>query len=308
MPIIELPLQTPDANFLTGTRPIPNSDWGQGDWPDYVQWVPECDMPVTTFPRCLRVEDIDGNPFTEAPKPTCPIPDTPVGIPFWVPAASTCGTDGYLNVAQHEARARRALDAKLPARLAETFWTGQVNGAAQWAVVNGVRQAGVSLAGNAIVLSGGAAPTFTASSVPDGVAAILRAAETCGQPEVTFHMPGWMSPRMTNDGQAARRGNAWYLYNEFPLILGAGYPGTGPTNQIVPVAAPAANQAWIYGTGPVYRAVSSWTHVTGVSPDGQAYGPDDLLSAQQNVIEVRAEKLALAVTDPCCIFAVLVQW
>lgn len=41
-------------------------------------------------------------------------------------------------------------------------------------------------------------------------------------------------------------GNVAYTINGTPVVIGAGYPGTGPGN-----VAPAAGSSWMFGTGPV---------------------------------------------------------
>lgn len=319
--IIELPAVPPQSSILTGTRPLrdrwPDGNlhegWARGEWPEFIQWVPECSLPVGTYPKCFRSADINGAPFVETPKPTCPQPESPVAIPFWINASSSCDTFGRLTNAEHKDRAERALNARLPYRVANAFWTGEVNGGQQFVKIDGVNVVGQSLANSAEILATLAGATPADGYKPVGFdlafSNLLAASELCGTGEITFHLPARLLPYMTKDGQVTRDGDRWLLYGEYNIIFGPGYPGTPPeVTTGGPIPAPTAGTAWIYATGPVYRAVSEWTHFTGVATDGSAYGPDDLESAQQNIVEVRAEKLAVIATDPCCIFAALVQY
>ena len=78
------------------------------------------------------------------------------------------------------------------------------------------------------------------------------------------------------------------------VVPGAGYPGTG-----VAGAAPAANQSWIFATGPVAYKLGEVVYTS----DRQT----DNVNRSTNDYRVRVSQSALVAFDPCCHAVILVD-
>jgi hypothetical protein len=78
------------------------------------------------------------------------------------------------------------------------------------------------------------------------------------------------------------------------VVAGGGYPDTGPQN-----VAAAAGTAWAFATGPVLLRLS----------DGEVLGDGvgENFTRPTNDVEARAERYAAVYTDPCRVFAILIE-
>jgi hypothetical protein len=321
--ITALPTLPPRASVLTGSYPIRvewadgklHEGWDRGQWSDAYAWTPECNVYSGTWPRCARATLIDGvTPFVEAPKQTSTPGRSGCAVPFWITVSEACDTMGPVTFEAHRERLDRVLANRVPWELARTLWTGQVNGATAWAVDNGQNCQTISLAGAAQTVANTdpaiLVPTEYVGTTPNlGLADLLQAMDACkAAGPWTFHMPGWLQPFLCNDGCVtwSEQDRTYRAFGQHPIIFGPGYPGTPPASATL--ATPVSpGLAWVYVTGPVYRAVSEWTLYTGFGEPGE-YGGPDLISAAQNIQEPRAEKLGVVMFDPCCVFATLIRY
>lgn len=128
----------------------------------------------------------------------------------------------------------------------------------------------------------------TPPCVNNAIAGLLSTAQSCGGGELTFHAPmvalaSLMTFNLVEfvDGRYRLGGHT---------IIVDDYANVGPTGS----PAPAANEVYIYATGPVeYRLGEriDIAHYTGRTNDSV----------------VLAEQLAIVRFDPCCVYAILAE-
>jgi len=125
---------------------------------------------------------------------------------------------------------------------------------------------------------------------PVGAIAALEAAlgDTvgCG----VIHVPYGMAAYLQALHLLERDGESYFTSTGFQVILGHGYPGSGPAN-----APPAAGEMWLFGTGPLVMVRSNLMQI----PENIQEGMNRLI----NDVEVRAERF-YAVGFSCSLFAV----
>lgn len=107
-----------------------------------------------------------------------------------------------------------------------------------------------------------------------------------------IHVPYGLAGYLANSRVLTREGDLYFSTTGFPIILGAGYPGSGPAN--VPAG---AGTTWIFGTGPV----GVWRSDYFVNPSDPFEGID----RYRNDLTVYAERF-YAVGFSCAVFAVSV--
>lgn len=262
------------ANILTGVDPhwassgfeLEEQLCGSG----VVSFVSEC-PPATGFtkPADRSVEYCHVDPFEVVGSYKCP----PIGQP------GVSGADAF-------EIARQRLLRWEGFAVEETFWTGVVS--------NGSGFVSPSLAfGNpdcditpVDVSSGGAVDPVAAISLLEGA---LGDTTGCG----VIHAPYELGAYLANFLLLVKEGDAYYTPTGFRVVLGHGYPGTGPSN-----AAAAADEMWIFGTGPISVLQSNVLQL----PENIAEG----VNRQVNDLEIRAER-TYAVGFSCALFAVRVS-
>lgn len=105
-----------------------------------------------------------------------------------------------------------------------------------------------------------------------------------------IHVPQWTIPFLDWYDLVERNGNILQVRNtDHVYVAGTGYTGTDPDG-----GQPAAGESWIYGTGPVKTLIS------------EIFIPGPQVDRSINQIEVRAERAAVSVFNPCAHIAVLV--
>lgn len=171
-------------------------------------------------------------------------------------------------------------------QLEKTLWTG--------AVANGTGFINPSFAfGNpecdvlpVDVHAGGAVDPVAAISLLESA---LGDSSGCG----LIHVPFGLGAYLKNFRLLEKDGNAYYTPTGYRVVLGHGYPGSGPAN-----AAAAANESWIFATGPITMASSDMMQV----PDNLVEGFNRMV----NDVEIRAERF-YALGFSCALFAVRVS-
>lgn len=126
---------------------------------------------------------------------------------------------------------------------------------------------------------------------PTAALAVLEAALAdvvpCGG---VIHAPYGFASFLAADRLIERVGDKWYTTTGFPIIFGAGYPGTGPGGVL-----PTPGATWLFATGPLVVVRSNVIMTPEEAKDG--------INRNINNIEVRAERF-YSVGFSCGLFAV----
>jgi hypothetical protein len=107
-----------------------------------------------------------------------------------------------------------------------------------------------------------------------------------------IHVPYGLGAYLKYFRLLEKDGDEYYTPTGFRVVLGHGYPGTGPAN-----VAASAGESWIFATGPMVLASSDLMQV----PENIAEGFNRMV----NDVEIRAERF-YAVGFTCGLFAVRV--
>jgi hypothetical protein len=213
--------------------------------------------------------------------------------PFVVEVPYTCSTWGFLEN-DYEGRALRQLEAGLSKAIEREFWTGEKNPANMnltfWTPND-----------DAHVLNPGGAASPTAVDPATALVLLEAALGDCyGGTAGMLHAPT----------AVAERWAAFYFIDadeEFEdrmlrtrsrediVVVGAGYPGTGPFGQ----PDPAPGTQWAFATGMVDVRLGEPM----IYPETFA----EALDRATNTVTFRGEQVAAANWDGCCSFAVLVD-
>lgn len=126
--------------------------------------------------------------------------------------------------------------------------------------------------------------TVGSPCVDAAIAGLISTAEDCGGGELVFHAP-FVALAALMKYQLVTYSGGKYQLGGYDIIID-GYPNLGPGG-----TAAAANQVWIYATGPVEYKLGErveYSHFTG----------------RQNDSVLFAEQLAVLRFDPCCANAI----
>jgi hypothetical protein len=210
-------------------------------------------------------------------------PDIVEVQPFYVWAGSKC-TPFQWQTFDYQARARRLLGASLSKQIEKEFWTGTFARAKGWSnpyLAN-------ALASDVVVTSG--TPIEALACLEQGLA-------ECGTGQRgMIHATRQVVSTWSEQNLLRREGNLILTIHDTIVVPGAGYDGSDPYN-----AAPKNQSIWAYATsGEVDIRLSDVRLI----PD-----PNDPQAVMQatdrsvNTIEWRAERVASAVWDGCCLLA-----
>lgn len=201
--------------------------------------------------------------------------DTVSFAPYWIHQGTSCERgSGAATFEDTRGRALRALEVNTSHLIENALWTGQVDG-------NAVNH---PLADTDAFQPNGR----TAVGLTTGIWDIIEYFnDTIGGATGFIHVEQRVVPFLMFYGLAERNGNILQVRGtDHRFVAGTGYPGTDPDG-----AAPAAGESWIYGTTPTevrYDPIS-------VLPGSES----EALNRSTNVVEVRAERLAVAYWDEC---------
>lgn len=199
---------------------------------------------------------------------------------------STFGTD----LAEAEARARRRLEACESRHLERELWRGDAARADQLAA--GTQRFLASLASDVV--------TSTAATPANALACLEEAIGGCGCGQRgMIHATRQIVTLWAAQQLVRREGGLILTINDTIIVSGAGYDGSGPPGIVggAPTA-PATNAIWAYATGMVEVRRD---------PIRMVGKPDEWINRETNLIEARAERIALASWDGCCHFAAQIE-
>lgn len=234
--------------------------------------------------RCVSSGVID--PCDHPNKSIDPPADEVAYDPFAVWAGFRCGTLTFRDPDEFARRAREALEACQSEQIERELWTGAFAQAEDPDRPNGY-------------LASTDADTVTAASTDAVTAlAILEQALTdcgiCGQRGM-IHAPRSIVTLWANGGALRREGSTIYTVHDTIVVPGSGYDGSGPDGS------PAADgSVWVYGTGMVdVRLGRIQTYPDPADRNALREATD----RTTNTTEFRAERIAAATFDPCCLVA-----
>lgn len=196
--------------------------------------------------------------------------------PFLVWAGDKCSAIGF-QARDYEGRARRLLEATQSARVAHEFWQGEI-------------AAAESLDNVPLADASSDTVTTTEASVRNAFGLLEGALADCGDgrrgmihvtPQVFTHAQSW--------GLVVQQGQLWVTAVGTIVVEDAGYPGTGPNGE------PADTTQWAYATSLVQVRLSALD----ITPETFV----EAFDREVNLVEYRAQRLALVQWDQCCHFA-----
>lgn len=240
-------------------------------WQAGFSWLPEaCATPGLWDPHCTAGQ-VPGNAVQKSDPPAKPTIQT--YDPFVIETAFECNPVGRDSI-DFTGRALRQLEAVTDKGLEQEFWTG------------GLKPTNPHLAqASATVLNGGVAY----ATATRGLAALVQALSDCagggrGMIHVRPELAVYWNLRLKADGQKLLTTVGNHI-----VVPGVGYPGTSKTG-----GAPGAGATWAFASGIVQVRLSDPVRI-GDELDG--------LDRATNTLTVRAERMASAIFDPCCLFA-----
>jgi hypothetical protein len=228
-------------------------------------------------PSVLPLCDVEVFPAPDA------VPDARVWEPYAAHVSARCTTGLWQRQANRDA-AVEDLRVDRSRQVAREFWTGERATLESWDNLHLAHMDVTQIASGAATgtISGLGLLEEALAACPGGsmIHATVRTATV------------WAADGLietTNTGLRTVAGGT-------PVVVDAGYPGTGPGN-----SAPAADHAWAYGTGTVYLLDDSPM----LLPDpGDELEVAMAISHRTNTLIWRASQVHLAFWDGCCHLAV----
>lgn len=203
--------------------------------------------------------------------------------PFIIKSSFKCSTGGR-SVSDAFDITKRRLLAWESHQLEHIFWTGQTaNGQVNPNLAFGNDTCDIS----PVTLSDGGAVSEVSAI------AMLEEALTDVVPGGgIIHAPFGLAAYLSRSHLLERAGNKYFSPTGFPIVLGAGYPGSGPGNLVA-----TAGETWIFGTGPL----AIWWGELFMNPSEISEGID----RYRNDVTVFAERF-YAIGFSCALYAVSV--
>lgn len=281
-PIVDPPVFTslPFGLWDAVQKPQAPSHWQNG-----ITWVERCPEGDTTYDECISVTGTGAPP--EPPTKTDNVAQVFRGAtPITIYARFDCSPVG---IGEAEQAAQEALSRVENTRLEESFWTG---------VVGGQVAAFPHLAANAevdddqsILLQSAASVCVTGTDVARGLGELEDCLADCESGQGIIHIPPEALPTFFAWNLAIRRDNGLFTPAGHQIVVGTGYPGTGPDGSAAP-----AGSTWIYATGPMfgYRGEVRFTTAR------------ESFDRAENTLQMLAER-TYVLGWQCCHFAALIQ-
>lgn len=199
--------------------------------------------------------------------------------PYVVYAGDKCSSFGWQD-RDYQARARRFLEACQSKHIAAELWTGTLATSASFP-----NPFFTDIAGDVVATA--VTPTEALACLEQGLAECQCGAGMIhATPNVVTH---WI-----NAGLVLREGGLLMTYLGTIVVADGGYPGTGPGG-----TEPASGAVWAYATGIVEVRLGEVQIFPATLKEA--------LNRETNLIEFRAERMASAVWDNCCLLAASVD-
>lgn len=283
-------LITSTENFFDAAKVVGEEGDDEARWELGIQWLPDGCGSGGVWRACADDIRFPGN--DPATKPRSASPEVVSWQPIEFYADWSCSTWAFQSI-DWEARAKSRLERVTPLQMEEEFWLGTA------AQAGGLPNPYLADAGSATVLAGAAAQplTYALGQLQAALGACL------GHVPGMIHAPRivvnqWLSEyvveKVMDDDGVSR------IYDAFGNIVigGSGYDGTGPGETDPPAD---DTTLWIYGTSPVYHLLGDPVIIGTFEENGGA------VNRETNDVTVIAERVAGAVFDKCCHYAILVD-
>lgn len=260
--------------------PTPPSHWQHG-----VTWVERCPVGDTTYDECLSITGT-GEPPAPPAKTDNVEQNFRGATPFTVYARFDCSPVG---IGQAQDAAVDALARVESNQLEEAFWTGVAGG--QTVVFPHLAADAEVLDSNSIVLQTAASVVITGADITHGLGILEQELSECYAGQGVIHVPPSVLPTLAAWNLAIPRDGGLWTPRGNRIVVGGGYPGTGPDG-----AEPPEGTAWIYATGAMfgYRGSVFFTRDT------------ESFDRAENTMEMLAER-TYVIGWECCHLAALVN-
>lgn len=265
---------------------------GETNWRLGTSWQDTCPQGGSTLEPCYpSAPAVTGSSFSKSANAT----RTNWGAtPFTIYAEVDCSAPAFWD--DKEAYVRTAFERVEQWQLERIFWTGTAAGVASAVLPH--------LAATAAVIEQGLGYTTTLQLAATQVTGVALAAPVAlGEVENALgnclrgvqgiiHVANDLANVLAAEGLLVRDGPRLRTWNGNLVVVGNGYPGTGPDG-----SDPGLGYGWIFGTGPIF-AYRGDVHVL--------LENNSALSRTDNTVRAIAERTYLLGYD-CCLIAALVS-
>jgi hypothetical protein len=261
---------------------------GANQWRMGVTWQEFCPDTVGTYDPCIAVVN-DGGEAEAAPTPSVKVPtfdrSVRAATAFTAYASIQCSPVGSWDDLPEWGR--QGLLRSEERFVENVFWTGN-------AQTGGPITVFPHLAANAQVIDGEdllqpAATVVTA--VPQvldvGIGMLEQAARECYPGQITIHAPLRLGSLFAEHHNIVTRGGTAQTVIGSNIILGAGYPGTGPDGT------PDDGVSWVYATGPAFY----------IRDSAVQFRREDSFDRSVNTVTIITER-TYVVGFTCCLLAI----
>jgi hypothetical protein len=220
-------------------------------WQNGITWIDRCGGGDTVYEECIAVTGTGGSPTAQAAFASNVTQTNRGATSFSVYAEFDCSPVGLTDA---ESIARDALLKVEQWQVERAFWTGtagktSTGGVAQTTVYPhlAANSALSDSAGIVLQTAASTAPTGATLDVADGLGRLEGALADCYHGQGVIHISPKALPTFVANSLAVERDGALYTPAGNRLVVGAGYPGSGPDG-----SAAAAGTSWIYATGALF--------------------------------------------------------
>jgi hypothetical protein len=287
-PIVDAPTFVPSPFGLLGV--LTPSSTTDPHWQNGVTWQSFCMDPMgaTTYDECLVVTGVGDVPAPSVKSGNVDL-TTRAATPFTAYARFDCATVGYTT--EDFARiGTTALTQSESWQVENAVWTGLADGKPVVYPHLTANAEAVDASGYTLQLATSVPVTGAVNAVV-GLGLLEKSLADCHNGAGIIHVPVKLLPTLDAYGVVRERNGILKTLNGNTVAVGAGYPGTSPTN-----VDPGDTQAWMYATGPMFLYRSQIR----VMPYRES------VNRSNNTVEMLAERTYVIGWD-CCQSGILVD-
>lgn len=265
-------------------------EWRDGDrhWKAGVQWQDICPDSESTYDECVEGNAREGVPLLAEPpaKSATAEIQTWGATPWTLYSQVDCSAVGFYESSLE--LVEEVFQRDEARRMEEVFWTGVVAGNADIALPHLMDTTAVSVTGDggadAILQMATTVVTGTATPAEVALGLLEQAFAACYPGTGILHVTPATAALLAEAMQLVVKGNRLFTVNGNRVVIGRGYPGTGPAGQ-------AGN--WMVITPPIF----------GYRTDLVSFPRESTLDRNVNTVHAIAERTYLLAYD-CCLLAI----